>query len=104
MPGIVRWQVLLAGLAAITSAALYGGPRLPEPLHVTDGSLIIIFGLGVYVGCLIMIVITLSPRVDVQALLNSRHRMPFSISAAIILLYSIWVSTMLYGLSQSTDL
>jgi hypothetical protein len=85
-------------------AALILGPHLPEPFHVVDGGGVIFFGLAVYAACLCFVILMLTPAVRVRDAFESKYRVLFLGNVAVVILYCVFVSCVLFALSRATDL
>jgi hypothetical protein len=96
-------SVTVAVLGVLVVAVLHIGPRLPEPFHLLDGGWLIGVGLLVYVASLLALVLGLSGLFRLKDIVGL-ERIVLVISGGVIVMYCVYVSAVLFGLSQATDL
>lgn len=104
MPALVRVFSLVAALSLFAFIWLVAGSRLPTPLRDFAVGNTIGFALVIYAATFVSLVFGAANYARVRELFRSRFKILLAMSLGTVLAYFLFVSLLLFGLSQATDL
>ena len=103
MPALVGTLSFVAGLAALALALLFLGPILPAPYRDTDGGDTLGFAFMVYLLALVALPFGAIGWPQVREAFRSRYTVLAGVSLATVTGYVLFVSYVLFSLTQATD-
>jgi hypothetical protein len=104
MRTLVSTFSILAILSVFSLLLLFFGTRLPAPLRDIDGGDTTGFAFFVYFTSIFSLLAGAVAWKQVREAFHSRYKYLLSASALVVIAFVGFVSFVLYGLSQSTDL